>query len=130
MSALLDKIYKAVNVTENRTLAIIQQIMHSDPNLTMTVDKDDASSVTEAMDKLNTTSTIVLAEVQDALDKNYNFVMTRATVELFATIVDVIQAEDVLIRKMTFMPVEARHGFIQVGQHIIELISEIVKEHG
>lgn len=130
MGTLLEGIQKVVNVTENRTLAIIGQIIEFDPNLTAEVDKDDALAVVQHTERLGSLSDIVISEIKEAARKSYGFVMTQATIELLATIVDVIQAENVLIRKMTFMPVQARHGFIQVGHNVIELVSELVKEHG
>lgn len=130
MSVLIEEIQRVVQVCKNRTMAILTYMIEIDPNLTVELDKDETLDMTQHTEHLALVGSKVTAEIRQAVQQNYVFVMTEATVELLATIVDIIQAEDRLIRKMTFMPVEARHGFIQLGNTMIEAISEIVKGHG
>lgn len=130
MSALLEDLQTVIQVSKNRTLVVIHYLAEFDPNFTTTLDKDDTLELAQHTERLGVVGSKVTKEIGDAALKNWEFVITEATLELLATIVDVIKAEDKLIRKMTFMPVEARHGFIQIGNNVVELISQIVKEHG
>lgn len=133
MSDLLEEMRLIASATTSRTDAIVTYMKlwsaNNDVSLGLSL-KEHADSIESYTGRLGSLTIQVIVEIDTARQKNSAYVMSQSVIELFATIIDYVQTENALLRKLTILPVEARHLFFQAGDSIIEAISSTVKEHG